>query len=137
MSSWLLKRGWSLNAARKTALLVCALCVVPVFAAGFVTDVWVVTILIGIAAAAHQGFSANLYTLVSDTAPRYAVSSIVGIGGAASAVAGMFAAKATGYLLEWTHSYVVLFGVASVAYLVAVLVMHLINPRHEAMRLGE
>jgi ACS family hexuronate transporter-like MFS transporter len=135
LSSWLLKRGWSLNAARKTALLVCALCVVPVFAAGFVTNVWTVTILIGIAAAAHQGFSANLYTLVSDTAPRFAVSSIVGIGGAASAVAGMFAAKITGYILEWTHSYVYLFAGASVAYLVAVLVMHLINPRHEAMKL--
>jgi ACS family hexuronate transporter-like MFS transporter len=135
LSSWLLKRGWSLNAARKTALLVCALCVVPVFAAASVTNVWVATILIGIAAAAHQGFSANLYTLVSDTAPRYAVSSIVGIGGAASAVAGMFAAKATGYILEWTHSYVLLFGVASVAYLVAVLVMHLINPRLEEMKL--
>ncbi len=135
LSSWLLKRGWSLNAARKTALLVCAVVVVPVFAAGSVTNVWTATILIGIAAAAHQGFSANLYTMVSDTAPRFAVSSIVGIGGAASAVAGMFAAKATGYLLEWTHSYVVLFGVASVTYLVAVLVMHLINPRYEAMTL--
>jgi ACS family hexuronate transporter-like MFS transporter len=135
LSSWLLKRGWSVNAARKTALLVCALCVVPVFAAGSVTDLWTATILIGIAAAAHQGFSANLYTLVSDTAPRFAVSSIVGIGGAASAIAGMFAAKATGYILEWTHSYAVLFGASSVAYLVAVLVMHLLNPRHEAMKI--
>jgi len=137
LSSWLLKRGWSLNAARKTAMLVCALCVVPVFVAGTTNNLWVATVLIGVAAAAHQGFSANLYTLVSDTAPRYAVSSIVGIGGAASAVAGMFTAKATGYLLQWTHdSYVILFGIASVTYLVAVLVMHLINPRHEAMRLN-
>jgi ACS family hexuronate transporter-like MFS transporter len=135
LSSWLLKRGWSLNAARKTALLVCAACVVPVFAAGSVENLWTATILIGVAAAAHQGFSANLYTLVSDTAPRYAVSSIVGIGGAASAVAGMFAAKITGYVLDWTHSYVLLFGASSVAYLVAVLVIHLINPRHEQMSL--
>jgi ACS family hexuronate transporter-like MFS transporter len=135
LSSWLLKRGWSLNAARKTAMLVCALCVVPVFAAASVSNVWVATVLIGIAAAAHQGFSANLFTMVSDTAPRYAVSSIVGIGGAASAVAGMFTATATGYLLEWTHSYVLLFAAASVAYLLAVLVMHLINPRHEGMKL--
>jgi ACS family hexuronate transporter-like MFS transporter len=135
LSSWLLKRGWSLNAARKTAMLACALCVVPVFAAASVSNVWVATILIGVAAAAHQGFSANLFTMVSDTAPRYAVSSIVGIGGAASAVAGMFTAKATGYLLEWTHNYVVLFAAASVAYLLAVLVMHLINPRHEPMKL--
>ena len=135
LSSWLLKRGCSLNAARKTALLACAVCVVPVFAAASVSNLWVATILIGIAAAAHQGFSANLYTLVSDTAPRYAVSSIVGIGGAASAIAGMFSAKVTGYILEWTHSYVLLFGASSVMYLIAVLVMHLINPRHEEMRL--
>jgi MFS transporter, ACS family, hexuronate transporter len=135
LSSWLLKRGWSLNAARKTAMLACAVCVVPVFMAATTANLWLATILIGIAAAAHQGFSANLYTLVSDTAPRFAVSSIVGIGGAASAIAGMFAAKATGYVLEWTHSYVFLFGGASMAYLVAVLVMHLLNPRHEAMKL--
>jgi ACS family hexuronate transporter-like MFS transporter len=136
LSSWLLKRGWSLNAARKTAMLACAVCVVPVFAAASVKDLWLATILIGIAAAAHQGFSANLYTLVSDTASKYAVSSIVGIGGAASAVAGMFAAKITGYVLEWTHSYVVLFGAASLAYLVAMLVMHLLNPKHEPMKIG-
>jgi MFS transporter, ACS family, hexuronate transporter len=132
-SSWLLKRGWTANAARKTALLVCALCVLPVFAAAHVANVWVVTLLIGLAAAAHQGFAANLYTLVSDTAPRRVVSSIVGIGGAASAVAGMFAAKITGYVLEWTGSYVLLFGGASVAYLVALLIIHLLNPRHEPM----
>jgi len=135
-SSWLLKRGWSLNAARKTAMLVCALAVVPVFAASTVSNIWVTTLLIGLAAAAHQGFAANLYTLVSDTAPRRVVSSIVGIGGAASAVAGMVAAKATGYVLEWTGSYVLLFAGASVAYLIALLVIHLINPRHEPMELG-
>jgi len=134
LSSRLLKRGWTTNAARKTAQLVCALCVVPVFAAATVTNLWVVTILIGLAAAAHQGFIANLYAMVSDTAPRRMVSSIVGIGGAASAVAGMCAAKATGYVLQWTGSYVLLFGVASGAYLLALLVMHVINPRHEPMK---
>jgi len=133
LSSRLLKRGWTTNAARKTAQLVCALCVVPVFAAATVTNLWVVTILIGLAAAAHQGFMANLYAMVSDTAPRRVVSSIVGIGGAASALAGMCAAKATGYVLQWTGSYVLLFGAASGAYLLALLVMHVINPRHEEM----
>jgi len=100
-----------------------------------VMDVGLATLLIGLAAAAHQGFAANLFTLVSDTAPRRVVSSIVGIGGAAAAVAGMFAAKATGYVLEWTASYVLLFAGASIAYLLALLVIHLINPRHEPMRL--
>jgi len=135
LSSCLLKRGWSLNAARKTALLVCALCVVPVFGAASVSNLWVATGLIALAAAAHQGFSANLYTLVSDTAPRYAVSSVVGIGGAASAVAGMFSAEIIGHILQWTGSYVWLFSGASLAYLAALLVMHVINPRHEAMKL--
>jgi MFS transporter, ACS family, hexuronate transporter len=135
-SSWLLKRGWSPNAARKIALLACALCVVPVFAAATASNLWVVTVLIGLAAAAHQGFAANLYSIVSDTVPRRVVSSVVGIGGAASAVAGMCAAKMTGYVLEWTGSYVLLFGAASGAYLLALLVMHLINPRYEPMKLA-
>jgi MFS transporter, ACS family, hexuronate transporter len=135
-SSWLLRRGWSPNAARKTALFACALCVVPVFAAATATNLWVVTGLIGLAAAAHQGFAANLYATASDTVPKSVVSSVVGIGGAASAVAGMCAAKMTGYVLEWTGSYGLLFGAASGAYLLAALAMHLINPRHEPMALA-
>jgi len=135
LSSWLLKRGWSLNAARKTAMLVCALCVVPVFAASTVANLWIVTGLIGLAAAAHQGFAANLFTLVSDAAPRRVVSSIVGIGGMAAAVTGMFTAKITGYVLEWTGSYVLLFGAASIASLAALGVIHLINPRLDPMQL--
>ena len=135
LSSRLLKRGWSLNAARKTAMLVCALCVVPVCAAATVSNLWVATVLIGLAAAAHQGFAANLFTLVSDTAPRHAVSSIVGIGGMASAVAGMFAAKFIGYVLQWTGSYVLLFGAASGAYLLALLAIHVLNPRLEPMKI--
>jgi len=136
LSSWLLKRGWSLNAARKAAMLVCALCVIPVFAAATVSSLWLATVLIGLAAAAHQGFAANLYTLVSDTAPRCAVSSVVGIGGMASAVAGMFAAKFTGYVLQWTGSYVLLFGGASCAYLLALLAIHVLNPRLEPMKIA-
>ena len=136
LSSKLLKRGWTLNAARKTAMLVCALCVVPVFAAATISSLWLATALIGLAAAAHQGFAANLYTIVSDTAPRHAVSSIVGIGGMASAVAGMFAAEFTGHVLEWTDSYVLLFGGASCAYLLALLAIHVLNPRLEPMKIG-
>lgn len=135
LSSRLLARGWSVNAARKTAMLVCALCVLPVFAASSVKSFWTATMLIGLAAAAHQGFAANLFTLVSDAAPRRVVSSIVGIGGMASAVVGMFSAKMVGYVLETTSSYVLLFAGASVAYLVALLVIHLINPRLDPMQL--
>ena len=135
LSSRLLKRGWSLNAARKMAMLVCALCVVPVCSAATVSNLWVASALIGLAAAAHQGFAANLFTLVSDTFPRHAVGSVIGIGGMASAVAGMFAAKFTGYILQWTGSYVILFGSASVAYLLALLAIHVLNPRLEPMKI--
>lgn len=134
LSSSLILRGWSVNAARKTALLVCALCVVPVFAASSVSNLWVATVLIGLAASAHQGFSANLYTLVSDTAPRHMVSSIVGIGGMAAAIGGMFIAKLAGYVLEWTGSYRPLFVIASCSYLVNVTIIHALNPRLEPMR---
>ncbi len=135
LSSWLIKRGWTINAARKTAFLVCALCVVPVFFASMVSGLWVAVVLIGLAASAHQGFSANLYTLVSDTAPRQVVSSVVGIGGMASANSGMFIAKLVGYILEWTHSYFIPFAIAATAYLIALLIIHLLLPRMEPMKL--
>jgi ACS family hexuronate transporter-like MFS transporter len=135
LSSSLLKRGWSVNAARKTALLACALCVVPVVAAAGIGSLWPATLLIGLAASAHQGFSANLYTIVSDTVPRQAVSSVVGIGGMAGAVGGMFIAQLTGYVLQATGSYVVPFAIAGSAYLVALGVLHLLLPRLEPMRL--
>jgi MFS transporter, ACS family, hexuronate transporter len=132
-SSWLIKRGWSVNAARKTAMLICAICVVPVFAASSVSNLWVATLLIGLAASAHQGFSANLFTLVSDTAPRQVIGSIVGIGGMAGAIGGMLIAKLAGYILEWTGQYQILFAIASCAYLVNLLIIHLLNPRLKPM----
>jgi ACS family hexuronate transporter-like MFS transporter len=137
LSSWLIKRGKSLNFARKTTLLVCALCVVPVFAASQVTDVWLAVLLIGLAAAAHQGFSANLYTLVSDTVPRKAVSSVVGIGGMAGAIGGMLIALLVGYILDWTHNYLIPFCIAASAYLVALGIIHWMLPRLEAMQFDE
>lgn len=134
ISSWLIGRGWTINAARKTAMLICALCVVPVFTASIVKSLWVATILIGVAASAHQGFSANLFTLVSDMAPRKVVSSIVGIGGMAAAIGGMFIAKLAGYILQWTGSYLPLFTIASSAYLINLLLIHLLTPRLEPMQ---
>ncbi len=100
LSSHWLKGGWSVNAARKTALLVCALCVVPIYTASSVSQLWLAVGLIGLAAAAHQGFSANLYTVVSDTVPRQYVSSVVGIGGMAGAIGGMIFAKIAGHVLQ-------------------------------------
>jgi ACS family hexuronate transporter-like MFS transporter len=129
ISSTLIQRGWSVNAARKLAMLACVLCVVPVLFAPITSGKWVATLLIALAAAAHQGWAANLYTLVSDTMPRHTVSSVVGIGGMAGAVAGMFAAKAIGYVLEWTHSYVLLFATAPAAYLLALGAIQILLPR--------
>lgn len=136
LSGWLLKRGWSLNAARKITLLVCALCVVPVFGAALVTNGWIAVALIALAAAAHQGFSANLYTLVSDMAPRKVVSSIVGLGGMSAGFVAMGFQIGTGYVLEhWEYGYLAILGVASVSYLVNVLIIHLLVPRLEPMRI--
>ena len=135
LSSTLIKRGWSVNAGRKVAMLVCALAVVPIMFASKAADLWVAVALVSIAASAHQGWSANLYTLVSDTFPRHAVGSVVGFGGAAGAVGGMLIAKVTGYILQATGSYVPIFLIASFAYLLALGVIQLLAPRLEPAKL--
>jgi MFS transporter, ACS family, hexuronate transporter len=129
LSQALMKRKWSVNKARKVALLSCAVCTVPVFMAAQCTSVWMAVAFIALAAAAHQGFSSNLFTLVSDTMPKQTVSSVVGIGGMAGSIGGMLIAKVTGYVLEWTGSYHILFAMAASAYLLAVLVIHLLVPK--------
>ncbi len=138
LSSRLIKRGWTINAARKTTMLLCALCVVPVFFAAKAQSVWTAVFLIGLAAAAHQGFSANLFTIVSDTVPRHSVSSVVGIGGMAGAIGGILIAKIVGYVLQWSNNnYTIPFIIASSAYLVALLVLHSILPRLQAMEMED
>ena len=118
-------------------MLVCALCVPPVMLAPGVDSVWGAVLLIGLATAAHQGFSANLYTLPSDLFPRKAVGAIIGIGGTIGAVGGMFMAKFTGWVLDATGSYMPMFVIAGSSYLLALLVIHLLVPRMEEARLGE
>jgi len=135
LSSALIKRRWSVHKARKTAMLICALCVVPIIFTAQVKSMWLAVGLISLAAAAHQGWSANLFTTVSDMFPRRAVGSIVGFGGMAGAVGGMFVAKAAGYILEWTGSYWPLFIMAGSAYLVALAVVHALAPKLEPANL--
>ena len=136
LSSTMIKRGFSVNVSRKTAMLLCALCVVPIFAAALVSNLWVAIWLIALAAAAHQGFSANIFTVASDTVPKQGVSSVVGIGGMAGAIGGMIIAKLIGYILDVTHkNYLIPFIIASSVYLLAVLILHLILPRLEPMKL--
>jgi ACS family hexuronate transporter-like MFS transporter len=129
LSSTLLKRGWTVNAARKTALLACAVCVVPVYFAPVVSNLWAAVFLIGLAAAAHQGFSANIYTLASDMFPRRTVGSVIGIAGTAGAVGGILFQAVTGRVKELTGSYLPIFAVAGSVYLLAVLVINLLVPR--------
>ena len=129
LSGKFLKMGWTPNKARKIAMLTCALSVLPVMLAAQVSSLWLAVLLVSIAAAAHQGWSANLYTLVSDMFPRKAVGSVVGIGGAAGAVGGMFIALVVGAILQATGSYVLIFIIASSMYLVALLVIHGLVPR--------
>jgi ACS family hexuronate transporter-like MFS transporter len=132
ISSALLSRGWGLNASRKTALLICALAVTPVMLAARTTNGWVAVALITIAAGAHQGWSANLFTLASDMFPRTAVGSVVGFAGTVGAIGGMFAAQAVGYTLQHTGSYVPVFITAGLAYLVALGFVQALAPRLQA-----
>jgi ACS family hexuronate transporter-like MFS transporter len=128
LSSSLIKRGWPVNRARKTAMLACALCVVPIVFASRATSLWTAVALVSLAAAAHQGWSANLFTTVSDMFPRRAVGSVTGIGGMAGAVGGMLIALVVGEVLQRTGSYVPIFAMAGSAYLLALLIIHLLAP---------
>ncbi len=131
LPSFLIRRGASLNAGRKIAMLICAVSITPIVFAYRVSGLWPAVLLIGLAAAGHQGFSANLYTLTSDLFPTRAVGSVVGIGGMAGAVGGMFIAKIVGYVLQWTGSYMIPFFIAGSGYLVALAVIQILTRRLE------
>jgi MFS transporter, ACS family, hexuronate transporter len=131
LSSSLIKRGWSINGSRKTAMLVCALAVVPIVFASTISNMWISVLLLALATAAHQGWSANLFTTVSDMFPRRAVGSIVGFGGMAGAIGGMLIAKAVGWILQWTGSYLLIFLIAGSIYLVALGIFQLLAPKLE------
>jgi len=135
MSSKLLAIGKSVNYARKVTMLVCALLILPIWFAQDVSSVWGAVMLIGLATAGHQAFSCNLYTLPSDLFPRGAVGTVIGFGGTVGAIGGMFMAKFTGYVLETTHSYALLFGIAASAYFVALLLTQLLSPRLEPVQI--
>jgi ACS family hexuronate transporter-like MFS transporter len=129
ISSAMLSRGKSPNVSRKTALLICALCVVPVFAAPFLHQLWLVVAVVGLATAAHQGWSANLFTIPSDTFPKAAVASVTGIGGMCGACGGVLLQLATGFIVGITHSYVPLFAIACLAYVGSLLIIHALSPK--------
>ena len=128
LSGYLLKRGWSVNASRKTALLICALCVVPVVFAAKASNLWLATFLIGLAAASHMGWAANLFTMASDMFPKQVVGSVVGLGVMFGSLSAMAFAQLTGFILQTTGSYWPLFLIASSAYLVSLAIMHALIP---------
>ena len=135
-SSLLLGRQVAVGRARKLAMLACALIVVPVAFAVSAPTVWVAVLLIGLACAGHQGFSANLFAMPADLFPRWAVGSVVGLGGFAGALGGMLMAKYAGWVLQQFGSYTPIFVIAGSAYLLALAVVHCINPSYRRVALG-
>jgi ACS family hexuronate transporter-like MFS transporter len=136
LSSHLIMRGASVNAGRKTAMLICALCVMPVALVTQLSNMWYAVLLVGLAAAAHQGWSANLFTTASDMFPKQAVGSVVGLGGMTGALGAMLILKITGYVLTATGSFTILFIIAGSAYVIALLIIHLLVPRLEPAAIG-
>lgn len=142
LSSWFIKRGMPIFKARKTAMLLFALCVLPIFSARYATNIWQAVALISLAAAAHQAWSANIFTTASDMFPKQAVSSVVGIGSMAGSVGGILFPMLIAYILEVnkaaghiTAGYNIIFSICACAYLAAWLIMHLLTPTMKPVQL--
>jgi ACS family hexuronate transporter-like MFS transporter len=136
LSGYLIKRGWPVYKARKSSMLLFAVCVIPIFTVQFFTNMWAIVALISLAAAAHQAWSANIFTTASDMFPRKAVSSITGIGGMAGSVGGIIFQPMVGAILDYftrkqnvTLGYNFIFTICGVSYIIAWLVMHFFAPK--------
>ncbi len=137
ISGALIKRGWTVNWARKTAMGLFAVTIPVVILAYYSSNAWTAVLLIGFAAGAHQGWSANLFTLTSDMFPRKAVGSVVGIGSCAGSIGGTLLPLYAGKVLDANPSYYLpMFVIAGVAYLVAWVVIHLLAPKLEPANVG-
>lgn len=135
VSSHFLKLGWSVNRARKTTFFIFALCAMPAYLAYTTSNIWIAVPIIGLATAAHAGFSANLFTLVSDTFPKQAIASVVGIGGAIGSMGGVAMSAASGVIYT-KFGPAPLFIYGAVAYLLALLFLHLFNPKMEQAKVA-
>ena len=122
------RMGLSPSYARLAAMLLCACLVVPIYTASGVKSMWIAIALISVAAGAHQGWSANLFTTSSDMFPRSAVGSVVGIGGMAGSAGSALFAFYAGHVLQQTHNYASLFSIAASAYLLALVALNLLAP---------
>jgi len=130
LSSWFLKRGWNLNRARKTTMLICALMVLPVAFITHVDHFWLAIIILAVAAAGHCGWAANVFTLVSDIFPKKVVGSVVGIGNTTSTTGAALASFGIGLILSNAplEGYIVPFTIAAFGYLAALGVFNLLVP---------
>jgi len=134
-SSFLIQRGVSVNAARKTTLLLCALGVTPIFFAQNVAGVWTAVLLLGLVTAAHQGFASNLFTTVGDMFPRHAVGAVTGLGGLCGYFGASIFQLVVGYCVEKQHNYTIPFVCAGCACALALLTLHLLAPRLDPVNL--
>lgn len=135
MSSKFISMGWEINRARKVVMLICALCIVPIIFASGASNLWLAVGIIGLAAAAHQGWSANIFTTASDMFPKKAVGSIVGLGGMAGSIGGMLFSTSAGFILDITKSYYALFVISGLAYVLALLIFHLLVPKIKPVKI--
>lgn len=140
LSGWLIKRGFPIYKARKISMLFFACCVVPIYFVRYTSGIWPAVWLISLAAAAHQAWSANIYTIGSDIFPRQILSSVIGIGGMAGSVGGILFPFAIGIILDHFKmigllgtGYNVIFGICAMAYLLAWLVIHLLSPKLDSL----
>ena len=136
LSSYLIKKGWLVYKSRKLVLLLSAFCVLPIIAARYTTDMWVVIGLISLAVLGNAAWSANIYTIVSDMLPKKAVSSVIGIGGMAGAIGGVIFPLFIGFILDYYKGidnllagYNVIFLICSLSFLLAWLLIHLLTPK--------
>jgi len=138
LSGYLIKKGWPVYKSRKVSMLAFAICVIPVVAAQALGKInpWIAVFIIGLAASAHQAWSANIFTVASDMFPKKAVASVVGIGSMAGAIGGILIARLAGVLLDHYKTlghietgYYIMFIIAGTSYLTAWLIMHLLTPK--------
>lgn len=136
LSSWLIKKGWPVYRARKFALLVAALCVIPIIISRNATNLWVVVALIALSVAANQAWSANIYSIVPDMFPNSTVSSVVGLGGMAGAIGSVLFPLFIGFILDYYKNlgniesgYNIIFLICASSFLVAWIIIHFITPK--------
>lgn len=134
-SSFLIKRGKNTVSARKFTIFLMALLVVPIFFTSQVSNVWLAVMFVSMATFAHQGYAANIFTIVSDIYPKNAVGSVTGLAGFAGAIGGVLFSGGVGLILEITGSYYVIFGIASIAYLLCWLSLYVFVPNNKKIEL--